>query len=178
VARQESGFHPYAIRDETTKQSHYPTTSEEAATLASSLTKQGHLLGVGLMQLTPPANFGLSITEALDPCRNMKAGAELLASNYNLEWQALMRALSRYNSGSPTRAEAYAQRIVGEAKRQATMPVLAASPSGRKPALVQAPPAPAPAKPPPCVPSWDVWAICKPPTGALTLEAAISAPPP
>ena len=53
---------------------------------------------------------------------------ELLAANYNLEWQALMRALSRYNSGSPTRAEAYAKRVVGQAQRNARMPSLALHP--------------------------------------------------
>jgi len=128
VARQESGFHPYAIRDETTDRSHYPATREAAEALAARLTAQGHLLGVGLMQLTPPANFGLSIDEAFDPCKNMKAGAELLAANYNLEWQALMRALSRYNSGSPTRAEAYAKRVAAQAQRNARMPSLALHP--------------------------------------------------
>ena len=65
----------------------------------------------------------------------MKAGAELLAANYNLEWQALMRALSRYNSGSPTRAEAYAKRVVGQAQRNARMPSLALHPLLDLPAL-------------------------------------------
>jgi type IV secretion system protein VirB1 len=185
VARQESGFHPYAIRDETTDRSHYPATREDAEALAARLTAQGHLLGVGLMQLTPPANFGLSIAEAFDPCKNMKAGAELLAANYNLEWQALMRALSRYNSGSPTRAEAYAKRVAAQAQRNAHMPSLALHPFPNLPAM----PAPSsqrsapPAAKPPCAPTWDVWAVCrqpetpaKPPeikaSGAPAVEAA------
>ena len=164
VARQESGFHPYAIRDETADRSHYPATREAAEALAARLTVQGHLLGVGLMQLTPPANFGLSIAEAFDPCKNMKAGAELLAANYNLEWQALMRALSRYNSGSPTRSEAYAKRVAAQAQRYAR-----------------------PEPKPPCAPTWDVWAVCrqpeapaKPPeikaSGAPAVEAAADTP--
>lgn len=169
VVRQESRFHPYAIRDETTDRSYYPDTREDAEALAVRLTAQGHLLGVGLMQLTPPANFGLSIAEAFDPCKNMKAGAELLAANFKLEWQALMRALSRYNSGSPTRAEAYAKRVFAQAQRNARMPSLALAP------LIDAPVPPGPAKPrhappapkPPCAPTWDVWAVCRSPE-ALT----------
>jgi type IV secretion system protein VirB1 len=159
VARQESGFHPYAIRDETTDRSHYPATREDAEALAARLTAQGHLLGVGLMQLTPPANFGLSIAEAFDPCRNMKAGAELLAANYNLEWQALMRALSRYNSGSPTRAEAYAKRVAAQAQRNAHMPSLALD-HLPKPATAPASQSYAPPTPEPCTPAWDVWVRC------------------
>ena len=177
VARQESGFHPYAIRDETTDRSHYPATREAAEALATRLTAQGHLLGIGLMQLTPPANFGLSIAEALDPCKNMKAGAELLAANFKLEWQALMRALSRYNSGSPTRAEAYAKRVVAQAQRNGRMPPLALLP------LIDAPVPSGPTKPrhappapkPPCAPTWDVWAVCRTPE-TLTRPPEIKPP--
>lgn len=170
VARQESGYHPYAIRDETTDSSHYPATRDEAETLATRLTAQGHLLGVGLMQLTPPAHFGLSIAQALDPCTNMRAGAELLAANFKLEWQALMGALGRYNVGDcsrlsgagasrcQNRASAYSKRIVDQAHR---MPSLAAVT-----VAVDAPAKPTPAaapKPRPCAPSWDVWAVCRAP---------------
>ncbi len=189
VAQQESGFHPYAIRDETTDQSHYPATREAAEALAARLTAQGHLLGVGLMQLTPPANFGLSIAEAFDPCKNMKAGAELLAANFELEWQALMRALSRYNSGSPTRAEAYAKRVAAQAQRNARMPSLALHPLPNLPAVPASTPQryARPAPKPPCAPTWDVWAVCrqpetpaKPPeikaSGAPAVEAAADTP--
>ena len=189
VARQESGFHPYAIRDETTDRSHYPATREAAEALAARLTAQGHLLGVGLMQLTPPANFGLSIAEAFDPCKNMKAGAELLAANFKLEWQALMRALSRYNSGSPTRAEAYAKRVVAQAQRNARMPSLVLHPLPNLPAVSASSPQryAQPAPKPPCAPTWDVWAVCrqpeapaKPPeikaSGAPAVEAAADTP--
>ncbi|MGD9617771.1 MAG: transglycosylase SLT domain-containing protein [Alphaproteobacteria bacterium] len=189
VAQQESGFHPYAIRDETTDRSHYPATREDAEALAARLTAQGHLLGVGLMQLTPPANFGLSIAEAFDPCKNMKAGAELLAANYNLEWQALMRALSRYNSGNPTRAEAYAKRVAAQAQRNARMPSLAPHPLPNLAAVPASTPqryAP-PAAKPSCAPAWDVWAVCRQPeeptrqqrsenTDVPAVEAAAGAP--
>lgn len=135
VARQESGLRPYAIRDERTDRSYYPNTLEEAEALATRLTAQGHLLGVGLMQLTPPANFGLSIREALDPCRNMKAGAQLLADNYR---RAMREALSRYNSGHPTRSENYARRVEALA---ANIPRIA---GGAPPVAVAAPPPAAP----------------------------------
>lgn len=160
VARQESGFHPYAIRDETTNRSHHPETREAAEGLASRLTSQGHLLGIGLMQLTPPAKFGLSIDQAFDPCKNMKAGAELLAANYDLERRALMRALSRYNSGSPTRAEAYATRVAAQAQHDARIPALALY---SLPKQAAGPTSVQPVAKPPCVPSWDVWAVCRMP---------------
>ena len=37
VAQQESGFRPYAIRDEMTDRSHYPATREAAEALAARL---------------------------------------------------------------------------------------------------------------------------------------------
>ncbi|WP_368040677.1 MULTISPECIES: transglycosylase SLT domain-containing protein [Roseicella] len=149
VARQESGFHPLAIRDEQTDRSYFPETLEAAETLATSLTAQGHLLGVGLMQLTPPSRFGLSIREALDACKNMRAGAELLATNYR---RAIRAALSTYNSGHPTRAEAYARSVEAHAARMP--PIADPSPAPT--------PSPAPAAAPTgCAPSWDVWARCR-----------------
>ena len=116
----------------------------------------------------------------------MKAGAELLAANYNLEWQALMRALSRYNSGSPTRAEAYAKRVVGQAQRNARMPSLALAPLIDTPAP-SGPAKPRHAPPPPCAPTWDVWAVCRTPKALMrpqeikppdapAVEAAADAP--
>lgn len=104
VAQQESGLHPFAIRDERDNRSYYPGTAQEAEELAERLTAQGHLLGVGLMQLTPPAAFGLTLAEALDPCRNMRAGAALLQ-------RAVREALSRYNSNHPTRGAGYARSV-------------------------------------------------------------------
>jgi type IV secretion system protein VirB1 len=155
IARTESGFHPYAIRDETTNRSLFPETADAAEAIARDLTSKGHLLGVGLMQLTPPSNFGLSIREALDPCRNMKAGTDFFAS------------LSRYNSGSPTRSQGYAMRVVAESRR--LQRAAAASPRSHEPQ-------PKPGAPTACGPSWDVWVRCPPPTGAPAIEAAADTP--
>jgi type IV secretion system protein VirB1 len=136
VARQESGLNPYAIRNERTRTSHFPATLAEAEALATRFEAEGVLIGVGLMQLTPPRRFGLTIREALNPCRNMKAGAELLAANYRL---AVREMLSRYNSGHPTRSEGYALSVEALAQRP---PLLGG------PALPVAPPAPSGPPPP------------------------------
>lgn len=139
VARQESGFHPYAIRDENTGRSYYPDTREEAEALAAQLADRGHKLGVGLMQLTPPSNFGLSLRQALDPCQNMRAGAQHLADHYR---RAIREALSRYNSGHPTRSEGYARAVEALAAR---MPSIA---PGSLASAAPTPPVPAPPPPP------------------------------
>jgi type IV secretion system protein VirB1 len=108
VAQQESGRDPLALHDDTTGTSYHPPSVERAAAIASTLLAAGHSVGVGLMQLTPPARFGLSVREALDPCRNLRAGAELLARSYHA---AIRAALSSYNCGGPNCAPDYVRRV-------------------------------------------------------------------
>lgn len=55
--------------------------------------------GYGLMQLTPPKNFGLSTEQALDPEQNIRAGAGLLAKLRRRGWD-LPRVASGYNAGA------------------------------------------------------------------------------
>ena len=77
IVQVESHGDPYAVRDDTADASYYPATLADAERIATNLIAQGHRIGVGLMQLSPPSRFGLSVREALDPCRNMRAGSEL-----------------------------------------------------------------------------------------------------
>ena len=137
VAQQESGFHPHAIRDERTGRSYFLDSRDEALSLATRLTAEGHLLGVGLMQLTPPARFGLSVAQALDPCINMHHGAKLLSHLFSV---SLRQTLSRYNSGHPTRSEGYARSVEAIAAR---MPPLASGGTAPLPAVPAPPPSPA-----------------------------------
>jgi type IV secretion system protein VirB1 len=110
VVRQESGYDPLALHDDTTSRAHYPASADAAEALAIRLMAQGHSVGVGLSQLTassPKAffdTFGLTIREALDPCRNMKSGAGFYVE----------RALRIYHTGSPDKGRAYAETVVGQ----------------------------------------------------------------
>lgn len=66
-------------------------TRPEAARLARSLIAAGHSVDIGSTQVNA-SNFGwlgLTVETALDPCRNIAAGASVLT------------AYSRYNTGSP-----------------------------------------------------------------------------
>lgn len=112
VVLTESSYDPLTLHDDSVNRpfgrSYYPPTMDEAERIATELMSQGHSVGVGLSQLTAksPAEFlsrfGLTIREALEPCRNMHAGAQ---------WYVAGK-LSIYNSGSPTRGLTYAQRVM------------------------------------------------------------------
>ena len=111
VAMTESGFDPLALGDNTTRRSHSPASLEEAVALASRLAAAGHSIDLGLMQVNSDnlARLSLSIREAFDPCRSITAGGQVLAEAYSggaaePDVQAALRvALSRYNTGSPSR---------------------------------------------------------------------------
>lgn len=107
IAKQESGFQPYAIHDDTTSRSLYPESADAAVAAASALIAAGHNVGLGLMQVEQfnLPKLGMTVADAFDPCRNIRAGAEILRRNYRV-------ALSMYNTGrvSPV-GLAYAQRV-------------------------------------------------------------------
>ena len=111
MAERESGFRPLAIRDEATSEGIYPATLADAVRIARERRARGHLLGIGLMQLTSPAALrGLTDEAALDPCVNLRAGAAHLADG-----------IRRYNGSGPA-AERYAAAVVarvGQAAAQA-----------------------------------------------------------
>lgn len=132
VAATESGFDPLAIGDNTTGTSWRQGSREEAIALARSLIGDGHTVDLGLMQIDASnlAPLHLSLSEAFDPCASLSAGARVLATNYtpargagaeidSSEQAALQRALSRYNTGSPTKGfrNGYVARVLAAAKR-------------------------------------------------------------
>ncbi len=102
-AAQESRLEPLAVHDNTGRSSFAPQTRPEAARLAHRLIAAGHSVDIGLTQINA-GNFGwlgLTVETALDPCRNIAAGA------------AVLSAYSRYNTGSPSAgiANGYAKRV-------------------------------------------------------------------
>jgi type IV secretion system protein VirB1 len=84
IAEQESGFRPFAIRDEATGESLFPATQAEAVRIAAARDIRGHTLGLGWFQITHRANWrrhGLTIATALEPCANLRAGAAHYAAD-------------------------------------------------------------------------------------------------
>lgn len=104
VARVESGFAPLSIHDNTSKRSYRPQDKAEAISIARRLLNDGHSLDVGLMQVNNH-NFawtGLTLEDAFEACRSIRAGAAILTS------------FSQYNTGSPRDgfANGYVARVV------------------------------------------------------------------
>ena len=165
VARQESGFSDTMVNDNTAKRSYAPTSREEAVTLATELVVvQRHSVDLGLMQVNSAnlAGLGLSITNAFDACRSMKAGARILAAGYIAPGNggdtqpALIQALSRYNTGDPDRgiANGYVSKVQAAAEQVVPAIRLRAE---TVPAVVGSV-APVTAEPlPPPPPAWDVF---------------------
>lgn len=162
VARAESAFNPLAIADNTSGRAHAPATRRAAEALARDLLREGHSLDLGLMQLnsTTLARLGLGVAAAFEPCRNIAAGAQVLAAGFDPRngedaQQALVRALSRYNTGTPSHgvANGYVARV-----RAAATLVPAIRLEGTARPDPDPPAALPPAAGPPDPPAWDVYA--------------------
>ena len=159
IAKTESGFHPYALHDNSTGRSFKPRTVAEAVALATALSREGHSLDLGLMQVNSLnlAALGMSVEDAFEPCRNLAGGARVLTQAYEPPAPGadaqprLARALSRYNTGHPTRglANGYVARV--RASAEVVVPALRVV--GGAPAERAAEAAAAPAPPP----AWDVY---------------------
>ena len=149
IAKHESGLSPVVLHDNTTSRSYAPATVSEARTLAADLIHvQGHSVDLGLMQINSRnlAYLGLPESEAFDACQSIRAAA------------TLFRAISYYNTGSPTRGLTpcigpssppgcgYTPSTIAsiqQVKALATMTVSELAPPARTPACA--------------APSWDVW---------------------
>jgi type IV secretion system protein VirB1 len=103
VAQTESQRDALAIGDNSAHRSYRPATKADAIDVAQRLLAEGHDIDVGLMQINQK-NFGwvgLTVADAFEPCRSLAAGA------------AVLTALSRYNTGSPSAgfANGYVARV-------------------------------------------------------------------
>ena len=124
IASHESRLEPFAVRDNTDRRGFAPQTKPEAARLAHSLIAAGHSVDIGLTQINA-SNFGwlgLTVETALDPCRNIAAGASVLT------------AYRRYNTGSPSAgiANGYASKVsaaVNAARASVPVPAAQTAPS-------------------------------------------------
>ncbi|MBP2307506.1 transglycosylase SLT domain-containing protein [Azospirillum melinis] len=165
VAHAETGLDPLAIGDASAGCSHRPSSPAAAVAQATEHLRRGHSLDLGLMQLnsTTLAQLGLSVADAFEACRNIAAGARVLAGGFDLQdgedgQQALVRALSRY-TGSPSRgvANGYVARV--HAAATAVVPAIRLEGTANSDPERPAPSPPAAAavlEPEP--PAWDVYA--------------------
>lgn len=134
----------------------------DAARIARGLLARGANLDLGVAQINS-ANLdwlGLTVEDAFDPCRNLDAAGRVLRAGYRLApgerpQDALRRALSRYNTGHPTRgfANGYVARVEAAAARLGLSAPAAAVRASERP-RAPAPNLAAPSEPP----SWDVFA--------------------
>lgn len=104
-----------------------PTNELEARAAIDWLDKRGWNYDVGYAQINS-ANFrslGLTGAQLLDPCTNLRAGAQILGDCYARAVQAvgegqgaLQRALSCYNTGSQSRGftNGYVKRVVAQVR--------------------------------------------------------------
>ena len=114
----ESGARPFAIADNTTRRSYFPTDAPTARVIVRRLLAAGHNVDVGYAQVNS-SNFrayGLDVATALEPCANVRTGARILAVDYaNARRRypassALAHALSAYNTGGFRAGLRYASR--------------------------------------------------------------------
>ncbi len=113
VVHVESRFDPLAIGvNGAAPRRLSPATPAEAVRIATTLIAAGRNIDLGLGQINSKnlGWLGLSVADAFDPCRNLAASAKVLQAGYAptdptiaAEQTALRAALSRYNTGHPTR---------------------------------------------------------------------------
>ncbi|MDN4571816.1 lytic transglycosylase [Pandoraea cepalis] len=94
VVRTESGGNPYAIGVVGGHLARQPRTLDEALATVDALARAGWNYSVGLAQVNRShlADYGLTGAAAFDVCRNVQAGADILARCY-------ARAVSRGHPG-------------------------------------------------------------------------------
>ncbi|MFC4484246.1 lytic transglycosylase domain-containing protein [Cupriavidus campinensis] len=118
-------------------------TAAEAATIAKDLISKGHLVGLGLTQVSSQnlARLGLTVEQVLDPCTNLQAGSKILAAfyvnaagKYRDEQAALRAAISAYNTGNFERgfSNGYVRTVLNNTT--AGVPALVAGPVRSTPA--------------------------------------------
>jgi type IV secretion system protein VirB1 len=132
IVRTESGFNPYAIGVVGGHLARQPRDRAEAVATAKALDAQGinFSMGLGQVNRTNLARYGLTYETAFDLCTNLKADAAILRTCYTRAAatmgagdRALRAAISCYYSGNFTRGFAadfngtsYVQRVSANAQ--------------------------------------------------------------
>lgn len=110
IVRKESAFNPLVIGiNGGSRLARQPITKEEAVVTANWLLAHGYNIDMGLGQINYKnlGKLGLSVDDAFDACKNIRAAALLLSWNYEAakskiagEQPALLAAISTYNTGN------------------------------------------------------------------------------
>lgn len=128
IARVESSMNPLAINVNGAKLERQPRNKLEAVAWASWLIEHGHSVDLGLMQINSRnlGALGLTAATAFEPCDNLRAAAKHLVDDFDraraaqaTDAHALGIALSRFNTGNPTRGfeNGYVGRVLNAANR-------------------------------------------------------------
>ena len=125
LIEHESGWHEFAINDNTEHRAYFPSSYFAAIYLARGLLRRGDNIDAGLAQINSanwPA-YGLTPYTVFEPCSNVRVGANILSNNYREAEHlypsgdpALTHALSMYHSGRPDAALSYAERVITNAR--------------------------------------------------------------
>lgn len=109
IVRVESKFNPYAIGVVAGALKRQPRTHAEAVAAAKMLHAQGRNFSMGLAQVNRHnlKHYGLTYETVFDPCKNLNAGAKILAECFSraeeggkVTQSALQKAFSCYYSGN------------------------------------------------------------------------------
>ena len=127
----ESRGYIYAINDNAAHATYcvpgtpvFPCNDGQAATLAERAVRSGHSVDVGIAQVNSSnfRTYGVSTTQMLDPCENLRIGSKILVSAYLQstarfadERAALWHAIMAYNSGSLYAGENYVRSVLNMA---------------------------------------------------------------
>jgi len=152
IVQVESGGNPFAIDDNTTRRSYYPRDRGSAETLASQLTSAGHLVDAGIAQIDSMnfARLGVNVNTIFDPCTNLRAGSQILSSDYDFAKRrygsgqiALRHAIGMYNTGRLDGGSGYVQQVLAAAgiyeQYGAMPPIVAEREAMRSSVLVRVP---------------------------------------
>ena len=119
VVAVESSGHPLAIG--TPHGAIFPRTRAQAVHALGVALRTESSVDIGLMQINSQwlPKLHVRADALLDPCVNVRVGAAILARNFvaasrpgRTHLQALIAALSMFNSGSETAARDYAVRVL------------------------------------------------------------------
>lgn len=128
VIHVESRGNPWAIGNPSRPLARQPTNYQDAVFLSKKYIELGHNIDMGLAQVNAKTarRLGVSVEQLFDPCMNLSVAGVVLQDNYiratkryGPGQQALLAAISTYNTGSMTRgwSNGYVRRIVGAATR-------------------------------------------------------------
>lgn len=126
IVKTESSFNPFAIGVVGGALKRQPRTFDEAQAAVKMLLANGRNFSMGLGQVNRYnlEKYGLNYQTVFDPCKNIKAGGNILAECYNRarkksnsDQQALQKAFSCYYSGTFTVGfkHGYVRKVVANA---------------------------------------------------------------